>query len=309
MREMPAKMRGTIGEPGPLWTAGGSQEAVAELREAIDRADAVLVGAGAGLSTAAGYTYGGERFRRLFPDFIAAYGLTDMYTAGFHPFPSPEVQWAYWSRHIMCNRYDHPFSQVYDDLRRLIADKEHFVLTTNVDHLFQDCGFDRARLFYTQGDYGLWQCGVPCHARTYDNEEMVRRMVAEQHDMAVPSELVPHCPVCGRPMSMNLRADGTFVEDEGWHAAARRYHGFLDAHAAGCVLYLELGVGANTPGIIKYPFWRRVADNPEATYACVNLGEVYAPQEIRERSLLVDGDVAAVLRELREPDGVGVAAG
>ena len=271
------------------------EEEILRLHEAIDNADAIVVGAGAGLSTAAGLTYAGERFKRLFPDFIAKYGIRDMYSGGFFPFATPEEQWAWWSRHIWCNRYEDAPKGTYGKLLRLLDGKDFFVITTNVDHQFQLAGFPKERLFYTQGDYGLWQCSVPCHDRTYDNYETVKRMVEEQRDMHVPTELVPHCPVCGKPMAMNLRADDTFVEDEGWHAAAERYREFLEAHQEGKVLYFELGVGMNTPVIIKYPFWRYTAANPDATYACVNYGEAYAHGSVRDRSILIDADIDAIL--------------
>lgn len=268
------------------------------LAEAIAAADVIVVGAGAGLSTSAGLTYEGERFERLFGDFIERYGFHDMYSAGFYPYAALEEQWAYWSRYIWCNRYEPAPKDSYAKLLGLLGDKDFSVITTNVDHQFQKAGFPKDRLFYTQGDYGLWQCSVPCHAKTYDNYATVKRMVEEQHGMRVPSGLVPYCPVCGEPMGMNLRADNTFVEDEGWHEAARRYRSFIAAHTTGRVLFLELGVGANTPGIIKYPFWRSVFDNGDATYACVNLGETYAPPEIRTRSILIDDDIDAVLNGL-----------
>ena len=276
----------------------GYGDELARLREALQAAEAVVVGAGAGLSTAAGLTYSGERFERLFPDFIEAYGIRDMYSGGFYPFGTYEEYWAWWSRHIWCNRYEPAPKDTYAKLMRLVGDKDYFVITTNVDHQFQKAGVGKDRLFYTQGDYGLWQCSVPCHDSTYDNFETVKAMVERQRDMRVPSELVPMCPVCGKPMAMNLRADGTFVEDAGWHAAATRYHAFLDAHETGRVLYLELGVGGNTPGIVKYPFWQRVFANPQATYACLNFGEAVAPAQIRERSILVDADIDAVLDDL-----------
>ena len=275
-------------------------KAIAELRDAIETADAIVVGAGAGLSTAAGLTYSGERFERLFGDFIEKYGIRDMYSGGFFPFPTPEERWAWWSRHIWCNRYEPAPKDTYGKLLRLLGKKDFFVITTNVDHQFQAAEFPKERLFYTQGDYGLWQCSVPCHDKTYDNYETVKRMVEEQHDMRVPTELVPHCPVCGKPMAMNLRADDTFVEDAGWHAAAGRYRAFLETHQEGKVLYLELGVGANTPVIIKYPFWRYTGANPQATYACVNYGEAYAHQSIADRSILIDADIDQVLEELLE---------
>jgi NAD-dependent SIR2 family protein deacetylase len=274
------------------------QHEVARLKQAIANASAVVIGAGAGLSTAAGFTYAGERFQRLFPDFIEKYGFGDMYSAGFYPYATLEEHWAYWSRYIWHNRYEPAPKDTYEKLLALLAGKDFFVLTTNVDHQFQLAGFPKNRLFYTQGDYGLWQCSRPCHDATYDNYEVVRRMVEEQRDMRVPSDLVPTCPKCGHPMSMNLRADDTFVEDAGWHEAAARYASFLKSHKDGEVLYLELGVGMNTPVIVKYPFWQMTLRNEEATYACINRGEAYAPQEIRERSIVLDADIDAVLNDL-----------
>lgn len=268
------------------------------LLEAIKESDAIVVGAGAGLSTAAGLTYGGERFQRYFADFIEARRFTDMYSASFYPFETSEERWAYWSRHIWYNRYVDAPKDTYDKLLRLLEGKEYFVLTTNVDHRFQLAGFPKERLFYTQGDYGLWQCSVPCHAGTYDNYETVKRMMEEQRDMRAPSELVPRCPRCGAEMSMNLRADNTFVEDVGWHDAARRYRNFAEACCQGKVLYLELGVGMNTPVIIKYPFWQSTLANHQATYACVNYGEAHAPVQIRDRSIVINDDIDAVLTEM-----------
>ena len=257
-----------------------------------------MVGAGAGLSASAGLTYSGERFERYFGDFQARYGIRDMYSGGFYPFESLEEYWAWWSRQILVNRYEKAPKPVYDDLLKLIKDKDYFVLTTNVDHQFRLAGFDKQRLFYTQGDYGLWQCSQPCHQETYDNEETVRRMAAEQRDMRVPPELVPRCPRCGRPMTMNLRCDDTFVQDEGWYAAARRYEGFLRRNRGMRVLLLELGVGGNTPGIIKYPFWKMTLENRRATYACINQEESYVPPEIRRRSVCIAADIGHVLEQL-----------
>ena len=274
-------------------------EQTARLRRALDSADAVLIGAGSGLSTAAGLTYTGERFERYFGDFIAKYHIPDMYAGGFYPFETLEEYWAWWSRHIFYNRYVDAPLPVYRDLLALVRGQDYFVLTTNVDHQFQRAGFDKKRLFYTQGDYGLWQCMQPCHNKTYDNEQTVRRMIEEQRDMRVPTELVPHCPVCGRPMTMNLRADDTFVEDEGWHAAAGRYADFLRRHEGLRVVFLELGVGGNTPGIIKYPFWRMTRDNPQATYVCINAGEAFAPHEISKQSLCIQGDIGEVLQRIQ----------
>ena len=268
------------------------------LKKEIHTADAIVIGAGAGLSTAAGFTYSGERLQKYFADFVEKYGFQDMYSGGFYPFPTPEEQWAYWSRYIYINRYMDVGNGTYKRLFELVKDKDYYVLTTNVDHQFQKAAFDKHRLFYTQGDYGLWQCSGPCHQKTYDNEETVRAMFEQQKNMRVPSELVQHCPVCGKPMSMNLRADDTFVEDEGWHRAAERYDEFLRRHDGLHILFLELGVGMNTPVIIKYPFWKMTYANPKTVYACVNYGEAYAPDEIRGQSICINGDIHEVLNAL-----------
>lgn len=273
---------------------------ILRLGKAIEDADAVLIGAGAGLSAAAGYTYAGERFQKHFSDFAQKYHFQDMYSGGFFPYPTEEEKWAFWSRNIYCNRYDQPKSEVHENLLRIIGNKDYFVLTTNVDHLFQNNGFEKERLFYTQGDYGLWQCKTPCHNKTYDNEEAVRRMIAEERDMRIPTELVPKCPVCGGNMEMNLRCDETFVEDEGWQNASKRYRDFLKHHKTNRILYLELGVGMNTPGIIKFPFWRMTADNPVATFATINQEESYVPEEIESQSICIKDDICKVLAILVE---------
>ena len=271
---------------------------IERLRRALDEADAVVIGAGAGLSTAAGYTYAGKRFDDLFGDFAARYGFADMYSGGFYPYDTLEEYWAFWSRYIMCNRYEPAPHPVYEQLLDLVRDRDYFAITTNVDHCFQRAGFDKQRLFYTQGDYGLFQCSKPCCQETFDNDETVRAMVERQRDLRVPSELVPHCPHCGAPMTMNLRCDDSFVEDEGWHRASERYSDFLRRHQNMHVLYLEFGVGGNTPIIIKYPFWQMTAKNPQATYACINLGEAVAPVEIDRQSILIDSDAGRVLDAL-----------
>lgn len=260
-------------------------------RRKLREADAVVIGAGSGLSVSAGLTYSGERFKTYFADFIEAYHMPDMYSGGFWPYESLEEYWAWWSRHIFYNRYVDAPKPVYKNLLELVKDKDYFVITTNVDHQFQKAGFDKKRLFYMQGDYGLWQCSVPCHQETYDNEAVVREMIARQKKRKIPTDLIPNCPVCGKPMTMNLRCDGTFVEDAGWHEAKNRYDEFIRSHEEMKVLFLELGVGANTPVWIKYPFWQMTAVNPNATYVCINLGEAIAPNEIRHQSICINGDI------------------
>ena len=301
-----------------IWTKKSTNDCsgpIDTLRQVLSHADAVILGAGAGLSTSAGFTYDGERFEEYFSDFAAKYGIRDMYSGGFYPYSSPEEYWAYWSRYIYINRYMDAPKPVYDDLLKLVQDKDYFAITTNVDHCFQKAGFDKKRLFYTQGDYGLFQCSEPCCQETYDNDKLIRQMVEAQGYIIapdgqltvpentilktyIPSELVPHCPHCGRPMSMNLRADDTFAEDEGWHHAAERYSEFLRRHEGQRILFLELGVGYNTPVIIKYPFWRMTAKNPNAFYACINQGQAVCPPEIERQSVCIHADIGAVIAQL-----------
>lgn len=275
-------------------------EQIDRLKTEIENADAIVIGAGAGMSAAAGFSYSGERFEKYFSDFHKKYGFSDMYSGGFYPYETLEEYWAWWSRHIWINRYAVTAGKPYTDLLNSIKDKDYFVLTTNVDHQFQLAGFDKKRLFYTQGDYGLWQCSKACHNKTYDNEETVRKMVSEQKDMKIPAELIPKCPVCGAPMTMNLRCDDTFVQDEGWYKAAGCYEDFLRRHTGLHILFLEVGVGANTPVIIKYPFWKMTYQNPKAIYACINLGEAICPDAIAKQSICINADIACVLAALQE---------
>lgn len=284
-----------------IWTKKFTEscsDGIGMLKRAVKEADAVVIGAGAGLSASAGFAYSGERFEKYFEDFIDKYHIKDMYSGGFYPYSTLEEYWAWWSRHIYYNRYVDAPNSVYPTLAAVVRDKDYFVLTTNVDHQFQKAGFDKKRLFYTQGDYGLWQCSRPCHQKTYDNEKTVRKMISEQKDMKIPAKLVPKCPVCGAPMTMNLRCDDTFVQDEGWYAAAERYNDFIRRHKELRILFLELGVGGNTPGIIKYPFWQMTAANPKAVYACINYGEAVCPPEIEKRSICLDGDIGKLLEAI-----------
>ncbi len=278
------------------------------LQTALQDCDAVVIGAGAGLSTAAGFTYTGERFEQHFSDFAQKYGIQDMYSGGFYPFATPEEHWAYWSRYIYINRYMDAPKPVYDDILKLVQDKDYFVITTNVDHCFQKAGFDKKRLFYTQGDYGLFQCSEPCCQETFENEAVIREMVRRQENMKIPTELLPVCPHCGKPLTMNLRSDNKFVEDKGWHRAAEQYENFLRTHAGQKILFLELGVGYNTPVIIKYPFWQMTAKNPNAIYACINQGQAVCPQEIERQSICIDADIDTVLHKIMSEENISKSA-
>lgn len=269
---------------------------IEKLISVIDGCNAVIIGAGAGLSTSAGFDYTGERFKKYFSDFEEKYGFNDMYSGGFYPYSTPEEHWAYWCRYIYVNRYMDAPKPAYQELLELVKEKDYFVITTNVDHCFQKAGFDKKRLFYTQGDYGLFQCSEPCCNETYDNEALIRSMLEEQRDMKIPTELIPKCPKCGKPLTMNLRSDDKFVEDEGWHKAAERYENFLRTRNGQRILFLELGVGYNTPVIIKYPFWRMTEKNPNAIYAIINYGEAVCPGEIKNQSIYIDGDIDKVLK-------------
>ena len=294
---------------------GTQEEQLERLKKELAAADAIVIGAGAGLSTSAGLTYSGERFERYFFDFKRRFGIKDMYSGGFYPFPDDETRWAWWARHIYFNRYIDAPKPVYRKLLELVKDKNYFVITTNVDHQFQRAGFDKSRLFYTQGDYGLFQSVNRSLQKTYDNEDWVMRAMAAQGfvrdengvfqvpedrqiTMRIPTELIPKCPDDGSSVVMNLRSDDSFVEDEGWHRASAAYYDFLKKHEGDHVLYLELGVGNNTPVIIKYPFWQMTLANDKATYACLNDNEAYAPDEIKDKSICINGDIGDILDTL-----------
>ncbi len=271
-----------------------------QLKEKIKTVDNVLIGAGAGLSTSAGNIYSGERFYKHFSDFHEKYGIPDMYSGGFFDFPTIEEFWAWWSRQIYVNRYDRGINPVYLNLFELVKSKNYFVITTNADHFFQDTGFDKKRLFYTQGDYGLFQCSKACHNMTYDNKEIVYQMYKEQKDMKIPSNLVPYCPKCNAPMTINLRKDNLFIQDQGWTDAYNRYARFLNEVKTKEVLLLEFGIGGNTPSIIKYPFWDFTMQNNKATYACLNLHDCSCPKPLQDRAILMDYDIAQVLEDLKK---------
>ena len=272
----------------------------------IRNTDCVIIGAGAGASTAAGIQYGGKRFTDNFAEFIKKYGehyMTDMYAAGFYPYPSEEAKWGYWSKHALMNRFDPPALPLYTELYDLVKNKEYFVLTTNVDHQFYKAGFDEKRIFATQGDYGKIQCQKACHSKTYDAKDLFRKMDKARRDCLIPSELVPKCPVCGGNMAMNLRCDNYFVEDEAWHEAADRYAGFLEQHKDKKVVLLELGVGFNTPIIIRFPFEKMVRENSSYSLIRMNMDEAVVPESFGKRAIGIGGDMAKAITDIR---GAGI---
>ena len=295
-----------------VYDTGEREEQIKRLKREIENADAIVIGAGAGLTYSAGLSYDGARFERYFSDFAQKYGIKDMYSGGFYPFPDEETYWAWWSRHIYYNRYIDPPRSLYRDLLEIIEDKDYFIITTNVDHQFQRAGYDKKRLFYTQGDYGLFQKVHPTLPVTWDNEEDILKMMDAQgfqlneqgiYDipegaeikMQIPTELIPRDPQDGDKVVCNLRADDTFVEDEGWHRASAAYSDFLRRHDGLHVLFLEMGVGGNTPVIIKYPFWKMTYDNSNAVYACVNYSDAFCPRAIRDRSICIEGDIGEII--------------
>ena len=272
----------------------------------IRNTDCVIIGAGAGASTAAGIQYGGKRFTDNFAEFIKKYGeyyMTDMYAAGFYPYPSEEAKWGYWSKHALMNRFDPPALPLYTELYDIVKNKEYFVLTTNVDHQFYKAGFDEKRIFATQGDYGKIQCQKACHPKTYDAKDLFRKMDKARRDCLIPSELVPKCPVCGGNMAMNLRCDNYFVEDEAWHEAADRYAGFLEQNKDKKVVLLELGVGFNTPIIIRFPFEKMVRENSSYSLIRLNMDEAVVPESFGERAIGIGGDMAKAITDIR---GAGI---
>lgn len=271
---------------------------IEKLKKLIDEAEVVVIGAGAGLSSAAGFEYGGDFFKEHFPE-MHKLGYKDMYSAGFHHFDSSEEKWAYWAKQIFYTRYQ-GVKELYKDLLDVVKEKNYFVITTNVDHQFQLAGFDKNRLFYTQGDYGLFQCSTPCHNKTYDNEDFIHKMLMETKDNKIPSYFIPKCPICGKEMTTNLRCDDKFVEDDGWHKAAKNYQNFLEGNKNKKILFLELGVGWNTPIIIKYPFIRMTHQFNNAYYACINKGDNYVPDEIKSKSLIVNEDIKKLIELIKK---------
>lgn len=274
------------------------EEQVGAAAAALEGAEYVLIGAGAGLSAAAGLTYSGKRFEDRFLEFIEKYGMTDMYSAGFYPFVDEEARWGYWSKHVCVNRIEPEALPLYNTLYELVKDKNYFVLTTNADHQFYKAGFGEDKIFATQGDYGLIQCKRGCHPKTYDDREMMIQMDQARKDCRVPSYMVPKCPVCGGPMTMNLRCDQYFVEDEAWYEAEERFGRFLNVCRKKKTALLELGIGFNTPTIVRFPFEKLARENRNMTLIRLNLNEAIVPESLGARGIGINSDMEKSITDI-----------
>lgn len=277
------------------------EEQIKRAANLVKEADAILIGAGAGLSSAAGIVYGGKRFTDNFSEFIKRYGtsyMRDMYSAGFYPFKTEEERWGYWAKHAYVNRIEPKGLPLYKEVYEMVREKRHFVLTTNVDHQFWKTGFQDENIFATQGDYGLIQCEKGCHAKTYDAVELFLQMNKARKNCQIPTDMVPKCPVCGGPMAMNLRCDQYFVEDEHWNKAAERYEQFLQNIQGKKVVLLELGVGFNTPGIIRYPFEKMMKENKDWSLIRLNLNEAIVPESFGKRAIGINEDIAKSVHDI-----------
>lgn len=274
------------------------EEQVEAAANAIEEAEYVLIGAGAGLSAAAGLTYGGKRFTDNFPEFIEKYGMTDMYSAGFYPFPSEEARWGYWSKHVYVNRIEPEALPLYKKVYELVKNKKYFVLTTNADHQFYKAGFGEDKIFATQGDYGLVQCMRGCHQKTYDDIFMMKQMNEAREDCKIPSHMVPRCPVCGGPMAMNLRCDQYFVEDAAWHEAEEHFGAFLNECRKKKVVLLELGIGFNTPTIVRFPFEKLTREKENMTLIRLNLDEAIVPESLGKRAIGINSDMEKSITDI-----------
>lgn len=287
-------------------TTQSTNDYSAKLSKLIKDADAIVIGAGAGLSAAAGYNFSADRFMKYFADFNEKYGIKDMYFGSFHPFEKETEYWSFWARKIYYNRYfdeKDGINDLYPTLLNLIKDKNYFVITTNADHLFVRNGFDKERLFYTQGQYGLLQCSKPCKQVTYDNKELIMKMLDSQSGMEIDESLIPLCPNCGAKLTFNLRMDEKFVQDEGWNLAHKRYSNFLENTLNSKILFLDLGIGMNTPSIIKYPFIKMTYDNDNAFYVSINRDNEFSADNIKklgidisDKSFFIDQDIFEILK-------------
>lgn len=280
------------------------EEQIMQAADMIQKADYVLMGAGAGLSTAAGAVYGGTWFEKNFKEFKEKYGngpyMQDMYSAGFHPYPDEESFWGYWSKQAILGGIDLDVTPLYKDILKLLKDKRIFCLSTNADGQFQKAGYKEEQIFCTQGDYFHIQCQKACHQRTYNAVKLFKQMDQARKNCQIPTYMVPKCPICGGPMTMNLRCDQYFVQDEAWYQAEKRFGDFLNEalKSQKNLLLLELGVGFNTPTIIRFPFEKLVKENKQVNLIRLNLNEAVIPESIEQQAVGINKDIKQTIKDL-----------
>ena len=273
---------------------------IIQAKQAIKQADYIIIGAGSGLSTAAGLLYSGEKFEKDFKEFIEKYHFDNLYSASFYEFKTQEEKWAFFAKMIKLNRYNEKPLKLYQELYEIVKNKEYFVLSTNVDGQFYNSGFDKDKVFEMQGDYSYLQCENACHNKLYNNRDLVEQWLQNTKDCKIPSKLVMKCPVCGGNMDMNLRKDANFVQDSNWYKASKRYEDFLDKIKNKNVVLLEIGVGFNTPGIIRFPFEQMTANNVKTTLIRINKDYPFPMLEIRNRTISFDEDTNKIIEDLNE---------
>lgn len=280
------------------------EEQIMQAADMIQKADYVLMGAGAGLSTAAGAVYGGTWFEKNFKEFKEKYGngpyMQDMYSAGFHPYPDEESFWGYWSKQAILGGIDLDVTPLYKDILKLLKDKRTFCLSTNADGQFRKAGYKEEQIFCTQGDYFHIQCQKACHQRTYNAVKLFKQMDQARKNCQIPTYMVPKCPICGGPMTMNLRCDQYFVQDEAWYQAEKRFGDFLNEalKSQKKLLLLELGVGFNTPTIIRFPFEKLVKENKQVNLIRLNLNEAVIPESIEQQAVGINKDIKQTIKDL-----------
>ena len=273
---------------------------IIQAKQAIEQADYIIIGAGAGLSTAAGLLYSGEKFKKDFKEFIEKYHFEDLYSASFYNFKTQEEKWAFFAKMIKLNRYNETPLKLYQELYEIVKNNEYFVLSTNVDGQFYNSGFDRKKVFEIQGDYSYLQCENACHNKLYNNKELVEKWLRNTKNCKIPSDLVMKCPVCGGNMDMNLRKDANFVQDENWYRQSEKYEDFLSRSKGKNVVLLEMGVGFNTPGIIRFPFEQMTANNVKTTLIRINKDYPNPMLEIKNKTISFDEDTNKIIEDLKE---------
>ena len=273
---------------------------ILQAKQAIKQADYIIIGAGSGLSTAAGLLYSGEKFEKDFREFIEKYHFDNLYSASFYEFKTQEEKWAFFAKMIKLNRYNEKPLKLYQELYEIVKNKEYFVLSTNVDGQFYNSGFDKDKIFEVQGDYSYLQCENACHNKLYNNKELVEKWLRNTKNCKIPSDLVMKCPVCGGNMDMNLRKDANFVQDENWYRQSEKYEDFLSRSKGKNVVLLEIGVGFNTPGIIRFPFERMTAISEKTTLIRINKDYPNPMLEIENKTISFDEDTNKIIEDLKE---------